>query len=312
MSRKKKRPILRSEHRIYYTDEEIYDDWEDDVDEELEKQFTRPTRTFLTETINNARRPDSQAAQLWSKFRQMDSEIPKVNRSESHEKPEVKAHKPNSQSQSPEKHCKESKHEKAEKMEDISESGHGRNLSSGIVQTQAKSTKLNSSVVKRSRRVRSLSDSTSRQTVQCCICNSRVCISSWTIHKFECRMKDYENIHMNATQSSQHPKTMAESMFIDKATDDIHSKEVLIRQKSLGEMVSDLRSELDEKNRQLLLLLNSGSESKCVICLDKKVDSVFLQCMHATCCMDCGRKLHECPICRRNIVVVRRIYFSGF
>ncbi|XP_074264609.1 E3 ubiquitin-protein ligase APD2 [Silene latifolia] len=51
---------------------------------------------------------------------------------------------------------------------------------------------------------------------------------------------------------------------------------------------------------------------QCVICFDASKDCFFIPCGHCACCFDCGTRIAEdagiCPICRRKIKKVRRIY----
>lgn len=40
---------------------------------------------------------------------------------------------------------------------------------------------------------------------------------------------------------------------------------------------------------------------KCKICYDNDFECLFLNCKHLVCCMECSKKLTECPICREKI-----------
>jgi hypothetical protein len=43
------------------------------------------------------------------------------------------------------------------------------------------------------------------------------------------------------------------------------------------------------------------STIECVICMDAERSVLFLPCRHITCCTDCARHLHACPVCRQTI-----------
>lgn len=45
-------------------------------------------------------------------------------------------------------------------------------------------------------------------------------------------------------------------------------------------------------------------EDLCKICMDAPLNSVLLECGHIATCIDCGKQLAECPICRQYIVRV--------
>lgn len=48
----------------------------------------------------------------------------------------------------------------------------------------------------------------------------------------------------------------------------------------------------------------------CKVCMDRVIDCVFLECGHLVTCVDCGRQLRECPLCRQNIVRTVRVFKS--
>ncbi|CAH8491671.1 unnamed protein product [Schistosoma turkestanicum] len=47
---------------------------------------------------------------------------------------------------------------------------------------------------------------------------------------------------------------------------------------------------------------------ECGICMEAPINCVFLECGHLFSCVDCGRKLTECPICRQRIVRIVRTF----
>ena len=53
-----------------------------------------------------------------------------------------------------------------------------------------------------------------------------------------------------------------------------------------------------------------GGGGTCAICMDAEADAVFLDCGHLVACTECGRRLAECPICRRNIIRVVKVFKS--
>ncbi|KAK8711568.1 hypothetical protein V6N13_146846 [Hibiscus sabdariffa] len=60
----------------------------------------------------------------------------------------------------------------------------------------------------------------------------------------------------------------------------------------------------------------SGTESNqdrampdlCVICLEQEYNAVFIQCGHMCCCMTCSSNLTYCPLCRRRIEQVVKVF----
>lgn len=46
----------------------------------------------------------------------------------------------------------------------------------------------------------------------------------------------------------------------------------------------------------------------CVVCLDKEIETIFLECGHMACCQVCSPKLKVCPVCRSKIVRVVKVF----
>eukprot|EP01111_Echinosteliopsis_oligospora_P009626 TRINITY_DN2855_c0_g1_i2.p1 TRINITY_DN2855_c0_g1~~TRINITY_DN2855_c0_g1_i2.p1 ORF type:complete len:400 (+),score=131.18 TRINITY_DN2855_c0_g1_i2:125-1324(+) len=49
-------------------------------------------------------------------------------------------------------------------------------------------------------------------------------------------------------------------------------------------------------------------EGKCKICYDRPIDTVILRCGHLAICLRCSKQLKDCPICRKPITEIVRIY----
>jgi hypothetical protein len=52
-------------------------------------------------------------------------------------------------------------------------------------------------------------------------------------------------------------------------------------------------------------------QSECVICYDNISDCALLPCQHCNCCMDCGKRLKGCHMCRSEIVKVVPLHPAG-
>lgn len=48
----------------------------------------------------------------------------------------------------------------------------------------------------------------------------------------------------------------------------------------------------------------------CTICMDQKIDTLFLPCAHLSCCKYCADKCETCPLCRKNITSKSLVYFT--
>ena len=55
---------------------------------------------------------------------------------------------------------------------------------------------------------------------------------------------------------------------------------------------------------------DSSDENLCKVCWDAIIDCVFLDCGHLCTCIQCGKQLSQCPICRSYIVRLVRVFKS--
>ncbi|KAJ8978041.1 hypothetical protein NQ317_013569 [Molorchus minor] len=53
---------------------------------------------------------------------------------------------------------------------------------------------------------------------------------------------------------------------------------------------------------------NLPVQDLCKLCMDAPLDCVLLECGHIATCIECGKKLSECPICRQYVVRVVRTF----
>ncbi|XP_017771772.1 PREDICTED: E3 ubiquitin-protein ligase RNF34 [Nicrophorus vespilloides] len=53
---------------------------------------------------------------------------------------------------------------------------------------------------------------------------------------------------------------------------------------------------------------NENFNELCKICMDAQLDCVLLECGHMATCIDCGKRLAECPICRQYVTRVVRTF----
>ena len=52
-------------------------------------------------------------------------------------------------------------------------------------------------------------------------------------------------------------------------------------------------------------------QSECVVCCDRPVEAVLLECGHAVVCLKCSEGLKgKCPICRQPIARVVKLYYA--
>lgn len=66
-----------------------------------------------------------------------------------------------------------------------------------------------------------------------------------------------------------------------------------------------------EAHHEILNEDTSVNDSKlCKICCDNEMNAILFPCMHIIACVTCAFSLDSCPVCRKQISEVKRIYFS--
>jgi len=51
-----------------------------------------------------------------------------------------------------------------------------------------------------------------------------------------------------------------------------------------------------------------GDDELCKVCMNAVINCILLECGHMVSCTDCGRRLAECPICRRCVSRVVHVF----
>ncbi|KAI4495427.1 hypothetical protein M0802_008641 [Mischocyttarus mexicanus] len=74
--------------------------------------------------------------------------------------------------------------------------------------------------------------------------------------------------------------------------------ELLDRASRLWEEHNQARADVD----------NIDTEDICKICWDAPIECVILECGHMACCINCGKRMSECPICKQYVVRVVRFF----
>ncbi|XP_076638330.1 E3 ubiquitin-protein ligase RNF34 isoform X1 [Colletes latitarsis] len=70
----------------------------------------------------------------------------------------------------------------------------------------------------------------------------------------------------------------------------------------------DRASRLWQEHKQSKTAKEILDENLCKICWDEPVECVILECGHIACCLNCGKQMSECPICKQYIVRVVRFF----
>jgi len=50
-------------------------------------------------------------------------------------------------------------------------------------------------------------------------------------------------------------------------------------------------------------------EKLCKVCLGRKISVAFVPCGHVSCCDNCSTKVQKCPVCRKEIQKVQKVFF---
>ncbi|XP_071556522.1 E3 ubiquitin-protein ligase RNF34 [Temnothorax nylanderi] len=78
-----------------------------------------------------------------------------------------------------------------------------------------------------------------------------------------------------------------------------------IERQDLLNKVSRLWHEYSQSRKDVEKL---SEEELCKICWDAPIECVILECGHMACCINCGKQMSECPICKQYVVRVVRFF----
>lgn len=67
--------------------------------------------------------------------------------------------------------------------------------------------------------------------------------------------------------------------------------------KKAREDIQQLKTKKEKKQEK-----EQEQEQECCVCLDKNAKTIFMPCEHKCVCEFCAISLHNCPLCRSNIV----------
>lgn len=79
-----------------------------------------------------------------------------------------------------------------------------------------------------------------------------------------------------------------------------------IERRELVDRASRLWQEYKQAQTVAVEELHEGDV--CKICWDAPIECVILECGHMACCLDCGKRMAECPICKGHVVRVVRFF----
>lgn len=78
----------------------------------------------------------------------------------------------------------------------------------------------------------------------------------------------------------------------------------LIDSKNLKDKSLELKKEIEKENE-----INKDVTFLCKICLDSRVEMVFIPCKHVSTCAACSVTLEKCPICRKIAKGIVKLFF---
>lgn len=67
-------------------------------------------------------------------------------------------------------------------------------------------------------------------------------------------------------------------------------------------------SRLWEEYKQSRTKMEILDENLCKICWNEPLECVILECGHMACCLNCGKQMSECPICKQYVVRIVRFF----
>lgn len=70
--------------------------------------------------------------------------------------------------------------------------------------------------------------------------------------------------------------------------------------------MNDLRDlNIIQRDQKSIAESSTTIDDACIFCCDKSMDCVLIPCGHQICCLDCGTKLSNCPVCKVSCQILR-------
>lgn len=112
----------------------------------------------------------------------------------------------------------------------------------------------------------------------------------------------YENCHyLNEVKSPDYIRAVKQKL---EAKDEQPSENINNSTNVQVQSKSEVQTEITNED-------TSVNDSKlCKICCDNEMNAILFPCMHIIACVTCAFSLDSCPVCRKQISEVKRIYFS--
>jgi hypothetical protein len=112
------------------------------------------------------------------------------------------------------------------------------------------------------------------------------------------------------TNANQKIQTLEEQIELQKDYNEKQLQELaLLAADELVPMEVKVKRLEKRAQRMKERLSQEVDSSKCVICFERKRDTVIMPCSHFAVCRDCGSQLkNRCPICRESISSVKLVY----
>lgn len=118
------------------------------------------------------------------------------------------------------------------------------------------------------------------------------------------RLEDIKNANDIQKLSVKELKVLLEQNFVDYKG--CCEKDELIQRALMLWQSKKLNENASAENETM----GAGESELCKVCMDSMVDCVLLECGHLVTCVDCGKRMRECPMCRQNITRIVRVFKS--
>jgi len=148
---------------------------------------------------------------------------------------------------------------------------------------------------------------------KCRVCNELI-IGLGT-QGFKCQMCKYGPVHKKCICNVPHRTCTDRNPNGPVSTASFQLKEEVI---NLKKRIQELETKEEERatstftatqhNTTPQINTTALASESCVVCYENKINCVLLECGHRALCMDCGNKLTDCPMCRKPIERIIRVY----
>uniref|UniRef100_A0A1I8A9K7 RING-type domain-containing protein n=1 Tax=Steinernema glaseri TaxID=37863 RepID=A0A1I8A9K7_9BILA len=123
------------------------------------------------------------------------------------------------------------------------------------------------------------------------------------LNEAQANVKESERLRAEAAERELNYQEKCQNLAAEKVELEKQLCEAQANEKAALETCLVLQKDAAEKSEKL------EKDRTCVVCMDAKRDTVFLECGHLVACEACAKEIAECCVCRRMIDEKKKVFY---